>query len=110
MEASAGLTLRIVGGEGMFTGKKRLAEEIADCTSWAAASILRSSRNWSVIWLVPWTLTELMESRPGIRVNCVSKGDATEAAMVSASAPGNPPWTTIVGKSTWGSSLTGSEK
>jgi len=82
----------------------------ADCTSCAAASMLRSSRNCSVIWVAPSTLVELIESSPAINENCPSRGVATLDAMVSASAPGRDAFTTIVGKSTFGSSFTGREK
>jgi hypothetical protein len=40
--------------------------------------------------------------------NCFSSGVATEDAMVCASAPGSPALIWMVGKSTLGSSLTGS--
>src|SRR5258706_6950316 len=72
--------------------------------------MLRSSRNCSVIWVAPSTLVELIESSPAINENCPSRGVATLDAMVSASAPGRDAFTTIVGKSTFGSSFTGREK
>jgi hypothetical protein len=50
---SAGLTLRKVGGVGMSLGSWRSTREIATCTSWAAASMLRSRLNCSVIWAEP---------------------------------------------------------
>ncbi len=46
---SAGLTLRKVGGVGIVAGSWRWRLAIAACTSWAAASMLRSSSNWSVM-------------------------------------------------------------
>ena len=67
--ASAGLTLRIVGGVGSVGGSWRVAAEIAACTSCAAPSMLRSSRNCSVIWVDPSTLTEFIVSRPGMIEN-----------------------------------------
>ena len=38
---------------------------IADCTSWAAASILRSRENCNVMRVVPWLLVEVIEFDPG---------------------------------------------
>ena len=48
-----------------------------------------------------------MESRPAIVENCRSRGVATADAMVSGLAPGRLAVTWIVGKSTFGRSLTG---
>jgi hypothetical protein len=48
-----------------------------------------------------------MESSPAIVENCLSKGVATADAMVSGLAPGKLADTCIVGKSTFGRSLTG---
>ncbi len=87
---SAGFTLCMVGGS-MLVGNCLAAAAIADCTSCAAASILRSSRKVSVIWVEPSTLTEFMESRPGMSEKFASSGVATEEAMVSAFAPGREP-------------------
>ena len=42
---SAGLTLRKLGGVGSSTGRRRIAEEIADCTSSAAPSMFRLRSN-----------------------------------------------------------------
>ena len=61
---SPGLTLRNDGGAGMLGGSLRAAPAMADCTSCAAASMLRSSANCKVIWVSPCALTELMESTP----------------------------------------------
>src|SRR4051794_40590103 len=47
---------------------------------------------------------------PAIRPNRRSKGVATEDAIVSGLAPGKPPVTEIVGKSTRGSGETGRRK
>src|SRR3989338_9276883 len=107
MELSAGLTLRYEGGAGMFGGRSLRARAIIDCTSCAAASISRLKLNWSVIWLRPSVLVELMVSTPAMVENCFSSGVATVAAMVSGLAPGRLAVTEIVGKSTVGSSLTG---
>src|SRR5262249_29159550 len=49
IDASAGFTLRSVGGEGRVDGNCLAAVAIADCTSCAAASMLRSSENVIVI-------------------------------------------------------------
>src|SRR5258705_12595606 len=69
IELSAGLTLRMVGGVGIEGGNCREAAESADCTSWAAASMLRSRRNCSVISVEPNTMVELIVSTPGINLN-----------------------------------------
>ena len=105
---SAGLTLRKVGGEGMFTGSCRAAAWIAACTSSAAPSISRSKSNWIVTEVMPDELCDVMEVTPGIVENCDSSGVATALAMVSGSAPGRFAETEMVGKSTAGNSLTGS--
>ena len=64
------------------------AAAMADCTSCAAASMLRSSVNWMVIWVVPSALVEVIESMPAMVENCFSSGVATAEAMVSGLAPG----------------------
>src|SRR3954469_20055630 len=104
---SDGFTFRMVGGVGMFCGSWRPAVEIADCTSCAAASRLRSKVNWMVIEVEPCVLDELIELMPAMVENWLSSGVATDDAMVSGSAPGSAAFTTMVGKSTFGSSLTG---
>jgi hypothetical protein len=58
--------------------------------------------------VLPSELLELIESTPSMVENSRSSGVATEAAMVSALAPGREAVTEIVGKSTFGSALTGS--
>ncbi len=108
--ASAGFTLRNVGGVVIVGGSCFSAAEIADCTSSAAASMLRSSVNCSVIWVWPMPLTEVIESSDGIVENCFSSGVATADAIVSGEAPGNVALTWIVGKSTFGRSDTGSSR
>src|SRR6478735_4685612 len=108
--ASAGFTLRNVGGVVIVGGSCLSAAEIADCTSSAAASILRSSVNCSVIWLWPMPLSEVIESSAGIVENCFSRGVATADAIVSGEAPGKFAVTWIVGKSTLGRSDTGSSR
>ena len=88
MGMSAGFTLRNVGGLGMPAGSRPWAAAMADCTSCAAASRLRSSANCRVMLVLPRALVEVMESRPGMVENWCSSGVATEAAMVSGLAPG----------------------
>ena len=109
IELSDGLTLRSRGGFGICGGICRDAAEIADCTSCAAASILRSSSNCRVIEVAPCVLDDVIEEMPAMVENWLSSGVATADAMVSGSAPGRLAETTMVGKSTLGSSLTGSE-
>src|SRR5436309_6316974 len=104
---SAGFTFWYTGGVGIWGGKSGAALAMADCTSWAAASIERSSENWIVIAVRPWALDDVIESMPAIVVNCFSRGVATAAAIVSGLAPGSAAETWIVGKSTFGRSLTG---
>ena len=81
---------------------------MADWTSCAAASILRSSTNCSVMLVAPRELVEVIESRPGTVENWRSRIVATDAAMVSGLAPGRVACTCRVGKSILGRSLTGS--
>src|SRR5216684_776154 len=105
---SAGLTLLYDGGVGIFGGSCRAAAAMADCTSCAAASMLRLRLNCRVTEVDPRYEADVMESRPAIVENCRSNGVATEAAIVSGLAPGSDALTLIVGKSTFGRSLTGS--
>src|SRR5689334_13794852 len=104
---SAGFTLLKEGGAGMSLGNDLPDCEIAACTSRAAPSISRLKLNCSVIEVLPGALFEVIESRPAMVENCFSRGKATEAAMVSAFAPGRPACTLMVGYSTLGRSLTG---
>ena len=83
MGASAGLTLRKVGGDGMLTGNWRAAAWIAACTSSAAPSISRSRSNWMVMRVEPATLCDVIEETPGMVENCDSSGVATALAIVS---------------------------
>ena len=55
----------------------------------------------------PGMLVEVMESMPAMVENCFSSGVATAEAMVSGLAPGRLAVTWMVGKSTFGRSLTG---
>ena len=66
--------------------------------------------NCSVIWVMPRAFAELIESTPAIVENWRSSGVATDEAMVSGFAPGRLAETRIVGKSTFGRSLTGSRR
>jgi hypothetical protein len=70
--------------------------------------MLRLRSNWSVILVEPSELTEVIEVSPSIVENCLSRGVATEEAIVSGLAPGRLAVTKRVGKSTFGRSLTGS--
>ena len=90
----------------MLGGKSRAERAIIDCTSWAAASMLRLKVNCRVICVRPSVLVELIESSPAIVEKFFSKGVATDEAMVSALAPDKLALTVIVGKSTVGKSLT----
>src|SRR5258707_13081802 len=110
MGASAGFPLRKYGGCDIVGGSCLATYASAEFTSCAAASMLRSSANWMVIVLMPWALTEVIESMPAIVENCFSSGVATAAAMVSGLAPGSWAETWIVGKSTLGSDETGSKR
>ena len=108
MGASAGLTLRKYGGDGRSSGRSLPAVVMADCTSRAAASMLRSRANCRVMRVEPTELIDVMESRPAMVENCFSSGLATALAMVSGLAPGRETRTSMVGKSTLGRSETGS--
>ena len=102
--------MRNVGGVVICVGSWRSADEIAACTSCAAASMLRSSANCSVIELEPSELVEVIESIAGIVENCFSSGVATAEAIVSGDAPGRLADTEMVGKSTFGNDATGSSR
>ena len=60
--------------------------------------------------MTPCALLEVMESMPAMVLNCCSSGVATDEAMVSGLAPGTEALTWMVGKSTFGRSLTGSPR
>ena len=70
----------------MSCGSGRSAWEMAACTSCAAASMSRSSANWSVIEVLPRVLVELIIARPGMVENCFSSGVATERHRLGARA------------------------
>src|SRR5438552_16816328 len=107
---SPGLTLRKLGGVVISTGSLRAATVSAVCTSSAAPSMLRLRSNWIVIDVVPSEDDEVSEVMPAIVVNCRSIGEATEAAMVSALAPGSVAVMLMVGQSTAGSAAPGSRR
>src|SRR6185437_14012819 len=92
----------------MFVGSWRCAAEIAACTSCAAPSMLRLRSKVSVIEVEPSALVEVIWLMPAMVENWFSSGVATAVAMVSGEAPGRLALTEMVGKSTFGSSFTGS--
>src|SRR5262249_48062760 len=94
---SDGFDLRRLGGVGIPGGNCGNAAEIAVCTSWAAASMLRLRLNCRVMEVEPCELEELIESIPAMPENCLSSGVATEAAIVSGFAPGKLALTLMVG-------------
>jgi len=94
----------------MPVGSWRSVLEIAACTSCAAASMLRSRVNWSVMLVLPRLDEEVIWSMPAIVENCFSSGVATAEAMVSGLAPGRLALTVMVGKSTFGRLLTASSR
>src|SRR5271169_6015569 len=61
-----------------------------------------------VMPVCPRELVDVIESMPAMVENCFSSGVATEDAIVSGLAPGREALTKMVGKSTLGRSLTGS--
>ncbi|MEA2166589.1 MAG: hypothetical protein QOK37_4716 [Thermoanaerobaculia bacterium] len=95
------------GGDGMLGGICRAAVAMAACTSCAAVLMSSDSANCNVIDVLPSVDDDVIESRPATVENCFSSGVATAAAIVSGLAPGNDALTWIVGKSTFGRSLTG---
>ena len=94
---SAGLTFWYDGGVGMPGGSEREDRAIIDCTSCAAASMLRLRSNCSVMLVLPCPLLELIDVTPAIVENCFSSGVATDDAIVSGLAPGRLAFTWIVG-------------
>ena len=105
---SAGLILRKLGGVVISGGSRRIAEEIADCTSSAAPSILRLRSNCRTIAVLPSDDVDVIAVTPAMVENWRSRIDATDAAIVSGLAPGSWAVTWIVGKSTRGMAATGS--
>src|SRR5260370_34080555 len=106
---AAGFTFWYDGGT-MPVGSWRSVLEIAACTSCAAASMLRSSVNCSVMFVLPRFDDDVIWSTPAMVENCFSSGVATADAMVSGLAPGRLAPTWMVGKSTFGGLLTGSSR
>src|SRR3954464_14330135 len=107
---SAGFTLRKLGGIVISIGSRRCAMVSAVCTSSAAASMLRLRSNWIVMTLVPCDELEDIEEMPAMVDSWRSMMPATDAAMVSALAPGSVALTAMVGKSTRGSADTGNRR
>src|SRR5205814_10419468 len=110
MGNSAGLTFRKLGGMVISTGSRRAATVRAVCTSSAAPSMARLRSNWTVIEDNPCEEVDVIAVMPAIVASCRSIGAATEAAMVSALAPGNWALMLMVGKSTAGSAATGNRR
>src|SRR5947199_10422341 len=102
---SAGFTFWYEGGT-IPVGSCRSVLEIAAWMSWAAASMLRSSVNWSVMLVLPRLDVDVIWSTPAMVENCFSSGVATADAIVSGLAPGRLAFTVMVGKSTLGRLLT----
>src|SRR6267154_3858125 len=107
---SDGLTFRKLGGIVISIGSRRCAIVSAVGTSSAAASMLRLRSNWMVMTLVPCDEFDDIEEMPAMFDSWRSMMPATEAAMVSALAPGNVAVTAMVGKSTFGSAETGNRR
>lgn len=106
--SATGLSFWNVGGCGMSLGSSALAAFIADCTSFAAPPMSRSSLNWTTICVAPRTLTDVSSVTPEIAPMRRSSGVATRPAIVSGAAPGRAADSTIVGKSIAGNGPTGS--
>ena len=81
----------------MPCGSWRSVCAMAACTSAAAASMSRSSENWSVMLALPRMLLDVMASSPAMVLNCFSRGVATAAATVCGLAPGSPARTLMTG-------------
>src|SRR5205809_6619029 len=92
------------------TGSRRAATVKAVCTSRAAPSMLRLRSNWMVIVVMPSDDDEVSELMPAMVESWRSIGAATDAAMVSALAPGSVAVMAMVGKSTAGSAATESSR
>src|SRR5215470_137933 len=107
---SAGFTLRKLGGMIISIGSLRCAIVNAVCTSSAAASMLRLRSNWMVMAVVPCDELDDIEEMPAMVESWRSMMPATEAAIVSALAPGKVAVTAMVGKSTLGNADTGSRR
>ena len=102
-----GLDFRKLGSVGISAGMSAAAALMAACTSWAAPTMSRVRSNWMAMREEPWELVEVSSLTPGISPSRRSKGAATRAAMVSASAPGRLALTRMVGNSIEGRLATG---
>src|ERR1700761_7296406 len=80
----------------------------AACKSSAAPSGLRLRLNWMVMLVWPSEFVDVIESMPAMVENCFSSGVATDDAIAAGLAPESDALTRMVGKSTFGRSLTGS--
>src|SRR6202040_3758592 len=107
---SAGFTLGKLGGMVISMGSLRAATVSAVCTSSAAPSMLRVNSNCTVIDDWPSEDVDTIEVMPAMVASWRSIGAATEAAMVSALAPGRVAVMLMVGKSTAGRAATGSSR
>src|SRR2546430_15981572 len=96
---SAGFPFWYEGGT-IPVGSCRSVLEIAAWMSWAAASMLRSRVNLSVMLVLPRLDEEVIWSTPAIVENCFSSGVATADAMVSGLAPGRLAFNWSVGEPT----------
>src|SRR6476619_8304757 len=96
---SPGFTFRKLGGVVISTGRRRCATDRAVCTSSAAPSMLRLRSNWMVIEVMPSDDEEVSEVMPAMVESWRSMGAATDAAIVSALAPGSVAVMLMVGKS-----------
>src|SRR5271157_606958 len=94
---SAGFALEYVGGRGILGGRRPPAAAMCAWMSCAAASMVRSSVNCTVMSVDPCELLELICWMPAMVENSRSSGVATEDAMVSGLAPGNAALTSMVG-------------
>ena len=81
--------MRKLGGVGSSAGRRRIAEEIADCTSSAAPSMFRLRSNCRTIEVLPSDDVEVIVVTPAMVENWRSRIEATEAAIVSGLAPGS---------------------
>jgi hypothetical protein len=72
---------------------------MAAWVSRAAALMSRLRSNCRVTVALPMELLDVISVTPAMRVNCFSRGVATDTAMISGLAPGNEALTRMVGKS-----------
>src|SRR5262249_29680369 len=107
---SPGFTLRKLGGGVIFTGSLRGATVSAGFTSSAGAAVAGWGWDWVGVEGLPRDDAEVSEVMPAMVESWRSIGAATDAAMVSALAPGSCPWMLMVGKSTAGSAATASSR